>query len=158
MPHSYGFRARTRSKYTKAFRTNGMPSLSRYLTTFKRGDHVDIKVDSAIHKGMPFHIYHGRTGVVFNVTKNAVGVELKKTIGNREVAKRFHVRIEHVRKSRCNEDFLARVKENDAIRHEAKLRGEKVVTKRQPILPQGELRIASTEVRTLAPLKFVEQY
>lgn len=37
--------------------------------------------------------------------------------------KRIHVRIEHVKPSRCKEEFLRRSKENDEIKHEAKLRG-----------------------------------
>ena len=30
---------------------------------------------------MPFKYYHGRTGVVFNVTKRAIGVDVKKEVG-----------------------------------------------------------------------------
>lgn len=41
---------------------------------------MDIKVDSSIHKGMPFKHYHGRTGVVFNVNKRAVGVIVNKEV------------------------------------------------------------------------------
>lgn len=37
--------------------------------------------------------------------------------------KRIHVRIEHVAPSRCREDFLRRVKANDAAKHEAKVKG-----------------------------------
>ena len=48
----------------------------------QRGDYVDIKVDSSIHKGMPFKHYHGRTGVVFNVNKRAVGVIVNKAVRN----------------------------------------------------------------------------
>ena len=74
---------------------------------------------------MPYNFYHGRTGVVFNVTKSAVGVQMKKKVGNHEVIKRLHIRIEHVRKSRCNEAFLERVKSNDKQKFEAKKKGEK---------------------------------
>ena len=78
MPHSFGTRARTRDKFSKAYRTKGRAGLSTYLTPFKRGDYVDIKVDSSQQKGMPYNIYHGKTGVVFNVTAHAVGVEVTK--------------------------------------------------------------------------------
>ena len=27
---------------------------------------------------MPYSYYHGRTGIVFNVTKNSIGVEVNK--------------------------------------------------------------------------------
>ena len=132
MPHSFGKRARTRDKFSKAYKTKGMPGLSTFLTPYKRGDYVDVKVDPSQQKGMPFQFYHGRSGVVFNVNKRAVGIEMTKTVGNRQLRKRMHVRIEHVRRSRCNEDFLRRVKENDAIKHAANQKGEKVVCKRQP--------------------------
>lgn len=44
-------------------------------------------------------------------------------VGNRIIPKRIHVRIEHIQPSRCREDFLRRVKENDAFKHEAHKRG-----------------------------------
>merc|ERR1712004_654922 len=77
----------------------GMPGVSRYLPVFRRGDYVDIVVDASIQKGMPYGFYHGRTGVVFNVNRNAIGVEVTKVVGNRQLRKRLHVRLEHLRKS-----------------------------------------------------------
>merc|ERR1719213_1580409 len=109
-----------------------MPNVSTYLVTFKRGDYVDVKVNPSVHKGMPHSFFHGRTGVVFNVNKNAVGVELTKIVGNRQLRKRMHINILHVRKSRCQEEFKQRVKENDAKRREAAAKGEKLCLKRQP--------------------------
>merc|ERR1711879_804974 len=94
--------------------------VSRYLTVFRRGDYVDIVVDPSIQKGMPYSYYHGRSGVVFNVNKNAIGVEVTKVVGNRQLRKRIHIRTEHIRRSRCNEDFLRRVKENDILKQQAK--------------------------------------
>ena len=44
----------------------------------------------------------------------------------RIMAKRIHVRVEHVKPSRCKEEFLKRSKENDEIKHEAKQRGGKL--------------------------------
>merc|ERR550539_2264952 len=117
---------------SKKYRTKGMPGVARYLATFKRGDYVDIVVDSSVQKGMPFSFYHGRTGVVFNVNRNALGVEMTKIVGNRQLRKRIHVNVAHVRKSRCNESFLKRVKDNDQKKRDAKLQGQSVVCKRQP--------------------------
>ena len=37
-------------------------------------------MDASVHKGMPFKFYHGRTGVVFNITKRAVGVTVNKLV------------------------------------------------------------------------------
>merc|ERR1712007_210120 len=68
MPKSEGYRCCTRDMFSRPFRQNGMPNLSTYLTNYKQGDYVDIKANSAIQKGMPHKFYHGRTGVVFNVT------------------------------------------------------------------------------------------
>lgn len=83
MPHSFGYRAQTRTLFKKDFRTKGRCPTTTYLRNFKRGDYVDIKVDSSIHKGMPFKFYHGRTGVVFNVNKRAIGVQVNKLVGER---------------------------------------------------------------------------
>lgn len=83
MPHSFGYRARTRDMFARPFRQTGMIKLSTYMTTYKVGDYVDIKVNGAVHKGMPHKYYHGRTGVVFNVTKSAIGVRVNKVVGNR---------------------------------------------------------------------------
>mmetsp|Transcript_7669 Transcript_7669/g.47354 ORF Transcript_7669/g.47354 Transcript_7669/m.47354 type:complete len:139 (+) Transcript_7669:273-689(+) len=37
-------------------------------------------VPSNVTQGMPFKYYHGKTGVVWNVTKRAVGVEVNKLV------------------------------------------------------------------------------
>ena len=47
-------------------------------------------------------------------------------MNGRYIKKRIHVRIEHVQPSRCHEEFLRRCKENDAARHEAKVRARLV--------------------------------
>ncbi|CAM9607530.1 unnamed protein product, partial [Chrysoparadoxa australica] len=116
MPHSYGYRARTRDMFSKGFRTSGIEHMSTYLTTYKRGDFVDIKVNPAIHKGMPFKAYHGRTGKIFNVTKRAVGVQVNKQVNGRILRKRIHVRIEHVHHSKCQNEIKRRIKQNEAIK------------------------------------------
>ena len=56
---------------------------------------------------------------------------------NRIVQKRINVRIEHVKHSRCREDFLKRVKENELKKRQAKEKGEKIVCKRQPVGPRA---------------------
>merc|ERR1712189_175335 len=50
---------------------------------------------------------------VFNVTKRAVGVIVNKKLGNRIIPKRVNIRVEHVKHSKCRDDFLRRVKENE---------------------------------------------
>lgn len=80
MPAGHGLRSRTRDSFSRAFRKKGTIPLSTYLRIFKIGDYVDIKVNGAVHKGMPHKFYHGRTGRVWNVTKRAVGVEVNKQV------------------------------------------------------------------------------
>ena len=78
MTHSYGYKRRTRHKFQKGFRSHGAIHMSTNLTTFKVGDIVDVVVDGAIHKSMPYKYYHGRTGTVFNVNPRALGVLVTK--------------------------------------------------------------------------------
>lgn len=107
--------------FARPFRGKGLIPLKSYLQNLRLGDYVDIHANSAQQKGMPHKFYHGRTGVVFNVTKRAVGVEVNKLIRGRIIRKRIHVRTEHVRHSKCRTDFLNRVKKNDALVREAKV-------------------------------------
>ena len=115
MTHSYGKKRRTRHKFQKGFRSHGAIHMSKTLTTYKIGDIVDVVVDGAIHKGMPYKYYHGRTGRVFNVNSRAVGVIVNKQVRNRIIPKRLHIRIEHLRLSTCRKEFIARCQENDRV-------------------------------------------
>lgn len=72
---------------------------------------------------MPHKWYQGKTGVVWNVTKRALGVEINKAVGNRVIKKRIHVRVEHVQPSQCRGEFLRRRVENDKKRAAAKEKG-----------------------------------
>merc|ERR1711916_25606 len=158
MPHSFGYRARTRNLFARDFRKHGMPAMSTYLTNYKVGDLVDIKANSAIHKGMPFKFYHGRTGRVFNVTKRALGVIVTKTVGNRVLHKRITVRVEHVRQSNSRKDFLKRVKANEAIKDEARKAGKKPVgIKRLPVQPRpvALVKTRKTEIVDVRPIPYV---
>ena len=80
MPAGHGLRSRTRDLFARPFRKKGYIPLTTYLRTFRIGEYVDIKVNGAIHKGMPHKFYHGRTGKVWNVTKRAIGVEVNKQV------------------------------------------------------------------------------
>lgn len=53
---------------------------------------------------MPHKVYHGKTGVVYNVTRTAVGVIIYKKVGNRYLEKRVNLRVEHVSHSRSREE------------------------------------------------------
>ena len=155
MPAGAGLRSRTRHMFTRGFRNHGYIPLTTYLRNFKIGDFVDIKVNAAIHKGMPHKWYQGKTGVVWNVTKRAIGVEINKRVGGRILAKRIHVRVEHVKPSRCREDYLQRVVANDAIKHEAKAKGVKAPkTKRLPAQPRESYMLVDVKPETITAIPY----
>merc|ERR1712032_1458032 len=104
-----GYRSRTRRKFKKPFRRNGAIRMTNYMTQFRKGDIVDIVVDSAIHRGMPHQFYHGRTGKVFNLNN----------------------RVEHLRHSGSRSAFLDRVRINDKLKCEANKAGKPISTKRE---------------------------
>lgn len=156
MPHSYGYRARTRHLFARKFGEHGTIPTQVYLKNYHLGDIVDIAGNGSIHKGMPHKYYHGKTGIVWNITKRAIGVELNKRVGNRILAKKIHVRVEHVKHSKCRQDFLNRVAENEKKRAEAKKAGVFVSLKRTPELPRkgGIIKTKKTKVETLTPLSY----
>lgn len=153
-----GLRAKTRDLFTRAYRTNGVIPLTTYLRTYKIGDYVDIKANAAVQLGMPYKYYHGKTGVVWNVNKRSVGVEVFKKVKGRFMRKRIHVRIEHVSPSRCREEFLARRADNDARKAEAKKRGESLKVKRTPAGPNaGEIIAGDVELVTPFPYDILRE-
>ncbi|GEQ67244.1 hypothetical protein JCM33374_g908 [Metschnikowia sp. JCM 33374] len=142
--------------FQRDFKKHGLVNLSTYLTIYKVGDIVDIKANGSIQKGMPHKYYHGKTGIVFNVTKSSVGVIVNKVVGNRYIEKKVNLRVEHVKHSACRKEFLERVKINAGLREEAKATGKQVVLKRQPAQPRPA-KIVSAEgnaPQTLAPVPY----
>ncbi|KAG5747733.1 hypothetical protein H9Q72_004052 [Fusarium xylarioides] len=156
MGHSYGKRAGTRYAFSRDFRKKGMIALNTYLRQYRVGDIVDIKANGAVQKGMPFKVYHGKTGVIYNVTKSAVGVIIYKQVKHRYIEKRINVRIEHIQQSRSREDFLKRVKANAEAKKEAKASGTVVQVKRQPAGPREAhtLSLADNPPQTVTPLPY----
>ena len=139
MPHSFGYRARTRDMFARPFRQAGTIALGTYTKAIKVGDIVDIVVNGACQKGMPYRFYHGRTGVVFNVSRRAVGVEVNKLVRGRILRKAINVRVEHVRLSNSRKGFLDRVEKNEDLKRAAKAKGEsvdKMLLKRMPTAPR----------------------
>lgn len=142
--------------FQRDFKKHGAIPLSTYLKVYKVGDIVDIKANGSIQKGMPHKYYHGKTGIVFNVTKSSVGVIINKVVGNRYIEKKVNLRVEHVKHSACRQEFLNRVKSNAAAKKEAKANGVQVALKRQPAQPR-EAKIVSTEgnvPQLLAPVAY----
>ena len=133
MVKSYGYRHATRTLFAKKFRRHGVPSTKPYITALKMGDYVDVVADPSVRAGMPHRFYHGKTGIVWNVTPRGVGVIVNKRVGKNILRKRICVRVEHVRKSQCNEGFKKRIAESVEARKQGK-KGKDL--KRQPQGPR----------------------
>jgi len=129
--------------FKRNFKEHGPVKLSTFLIPYRVGDYVDIKANAAQQKGMPHKFYHGRTGIIYNVTPRAVGVIVNKRVGNRFIEKRVNIRVEHVRHSKGRQAFLDRVKENVRLRAEAKSKGESVNLKRIPAQPREARTVAA---------------
>ena len=107
------------------------------------------------YHSMPHKVYHGKTGVIYNVTKSAVGVIIYKRVGNRYIEKRVNVRIEHVSLSRSREEFINRVKDNAGKKQKAKAEGVHMFLKRQPLGPREERTVdAKGGVETVVPIAY----
>lgn len=105
---------------------------------------------------MPHKFYHGRTGVVYNVTQTALGVIVYKRVRNRYMEKRVNVRIEHVAASRSRDEFLRRVKSNAERRRKAKEEGTHVHLKRQPAMPREARTVDAKDnlPETITPIPY----
>lgn len=104
---------------------------------------------------MPFKAYHGKTGRVYNVTTHALGVIVNKRVRGKILPKRINVRVEHVKPSKCRDEFLQRVKTNDEKRREATAKGERIILKRKPEQPLAARVIQSPpEPVFLAPIPY----
>jgi len=119
--------------------------------------------DAAQQKGMPHKYYHGRTGRVWNVNKRAVGVEINKVHREKQIVKRIHVRVEHVRPSKSHSGHLDRIATNEALKKAAKESGkpcDAALLKRAPKGPRAafELQMPSTfegKTHLLTPIPYV---
>ena len=139
MPHSFGYRAKTRDLFSRPFRKHGPEHLSTYMIKYKKGMFVDIVANGSIHKGMPHKFYHGRTGKVFDISPNSIGVIINKQVRNRIVEKRIHVRVEHLRISTCNDNFKKHVRMVEEEKR--KNPNDKKNRKRIPNQPKEEQKI-----------------
>ncbi|OCB86228.1 hypothetical protein A7U60_g6818 [Sanghuangporus baumii] len=143
--------------FKRGFKEHGPIKLSTFLLNYRVGDIVDIKANAAQQKGMPHKFYHGRTGIVYNVTPHAVGVIVNKVVGNRYIEKRVNIRIEHVRHSKCRQEFLERVKRNEQLRAEAKAKGEPAPSLRRVQPAPRESHIVSSKdnaPQTVVPVPY----
>lgn len=132
---------------------------NNYIYIFiQRGDYVDIKVDPSVHKGMPFKHYHGRTGVVFNINKRAIGVTVNKEVNGRIIKKQIHVAVPHVKPSKCRDQIISRRKSNDEYKKKVRA-GEavKINLKRENSQPKaGYFYTVEAAPETIQPLPYVD--
>ena len=160
MPHSFGYRARTRHMFKRGFKGVYLyiPSCTRHVKrdrdfyrTWSRQNcdlsdslpcwrycrHQSERITAKGHapQVLPWvcprycqnsqasKVLYRRTGIVYNVTPHAVGVIVNKIVGNRYIEKRVNIRVEHIRHSKCRQEFLDRVKRNHDAHAEAKSKG-----------------------------------
>jgi large subunit ribosomal protein L21e len=72
-----GNRRKTRYKFTKNIRTKGKVSITKYLQSFREGDKVQLSAEPAIHKGVYFKRFHGKTGTVISKQGNCYKINIK---------------------------------------------------------------------------------
>ncbi|EGD71996.1 ribosomal protein L21 [Salpingoeca rosetta] len=154
MTNTTGLRRGTRYMFARPFRGHGAVGLKTYGAVYKVGQYVDIKGNGAYSVGLPHKSYHGKTGRVYNVGKRALGIVVNKRIKNRYVQKKINVRIEHVKHSKCRDDFLRRRASNDKLRAEARAAGKRISLKRKPAGPRPAHFVKDTGAQELRPLKY----
>lgn len=151
MVRSGGKRSNTRYIHKKPFRKHGNESVSTYLQNFKIGEYVDIIINSSIQKGLPFKFYQGKTGKIFKISANSVGVEVEKCVGNRKILKKINVRVEHIRKSKSTKNFKERIKEKDRIRHLIKNHNSYIFFRKVNGLPRSSHFVSFRKICKLNP-------
>jgi large subunit ribosomal protein L21e len=103
---------------------------------------------------MPHKHYHGRTGVIFNVNKRAVGVTVKKLVNGRIIKKDLHVAIPHVYKSKCRDEIIKRVQDNEAAKAAARTGGVKKNLKRVNELPRVAHFYTPVDMTTITAIPY----
>ncbi|XP_033280588.1 60S ribosomal protein L21-like [Orcinus orca] len=156
MSNTKGKRRGTGYTFSRPFRKHGVVPLATYMRIYKKGDNVDITGMGTVQKGMPHKCYRGKTGRVCNVTQHAAGITVNKQVKGKILAKRIHVHIEPIKRSKSRDSFLKRVKENDEKKKEAKEKGTWVQLKRQPAPPREAhfMRTNGKEPELLEPIPY----
>lgn len=92
---SRGTRRKTRNILSKSPRTKGMTPITHEFQEFDVGEKVNIVIDPAVHAGMPYMRFQGKTGVVSGKQGNAFVVQVK----DGDKPKTVITRPEHLKKS-----------------------------------------------------------
>jgi len=90
-PHgrSHGFRHKSRSVLTKR-QPRGVSFL---LREYHEGERALVIIDSRQHKGMPHRRYHGKVGIVRNIGRRSITLDIN--LGNK--TKTLITRFDHVK-------------------------------------------------------------
>jgi large subunit ribosomal protein L21e len=91
---SHGPQRKSRAVLTKKIRERGKLPLSRLLVTYNEGDKVIIKIDPAIHKGMPHKRFQGQVATVIAKRGRAYVLQIPQT----KIVKTIIALPEHLRK------------------------------------------------------------
>lgn len=75
---SRGFRRKSKHVLMKKPRERGLQPLGRLLHEYGEGEKVVVKIDSAIHKGMPHARYQGRVATVAEKRGRAYVVKMQE--------------------------------------------------------------------------------
>ena len=86
---SHGFKHKSRSVMTKR-QSRGVSFL---LREYNEGDRALVIIDSRQHKGLPHRRYHGKVGIIQNVGRRAVTLDVK--LG--EKTKTLITRFDHIK-------------------------------------------------------------
>ena len=92
MKKSKGFRSGARRVLTKKPREHGKLRLSKLLHEYPPGSHVVVKIESAVHKGMPHRRFHGHVGTIIEKR----GRSYVLTVSQGDAIKEIIVRPEHL--------------------------------------------------------------
>jgi large subunit ribosomal protein L21e len=72
-----GNRRKSRHMFSKTVRTKGKIPTTRYLQTFNAGDKVQLSAEPAVHKGIYFRRFHGKTGVILGKRGSCYEISVK---------------------------------------------------------------------------------
>jgi large subunit ribosomal protein L21e len=93
---SKGLRSKSRNILRKKPRDRGIKSITNALQIYKKGDSVNIVIDSSVHKGMPHIRFHGKTGKVEGKQGKSYIVGIKDGKKNKTLV----IRSEHLRRAK----------------------------------------------------------
>ena len=86
---SHGFKHKARAVMTK----NQTRGVSFLLREYQEGQQALIIIDPRQHKGLPHRRYHGKVGVITNVGRRAVTLDVH--LGNKQ--KSLITRLDHIK-------------------------------------------------------------